>query len=205
MLHGSAVRRALELYYLPSQVPIARKAPLPHDVSSLLEIISGNGHEADLAAELAQRTAHEVREAAAFFVEQVLFAPESDSYRLLGATPEMSTGEIRRHMALLSKWVHPDVRTTSEHATFSERISRAWDDLKTEERRAAYDAKVRTQDSKSRWGQARHQSRRVVKSALPKIAMTSEMGAHVTKAMISPRPASRLGTLLSKLRSIISS
>ena len=50
-----------------------------------------------------------VRLAATFFIEQILFAPHADSYRVLGASPQASASELRRNVALLLRWLHPDL------------------------------------------------------------------------------------------------
>jgi DnaJ-class molecular chaperone len=84
-----------------------------------------------------------VREAAAFFIEQVLLHPGADSYRVLGARPDAPNGELRRNMALLLKWLHPDSDRQGQRSVFATRVTRAWNDLKTPERRAAYDRSQR--------------------------------------------------------------
>ena len=85
------------------------------------------------------RSRETVREAAAFFIEQILLFPDADSYRVLGARPEATNGELRRNMALLLRWLHPDLDRQGERSVFAARVTRAWNDLKTQERRAAYD------------------------------------------------------------------
>jgi hypothetical protein len=42
-------------------------------------------------------------------------------------------------MALLLRWLHPDLSRCSERAVFAARVTAAWDDFKTAERRSAYD------------------------------------------------------------------
>jgi DnaJ-class molecular chaperone len=42
-------------------------------------------------------------------------------------------------MALLLRWLHPDVDPQGERAVFTQKVTRAWSDLKTDESRAAYD------------------------------------------------------------------
>jgi curved DNA-binding protein CbpA len=42
-------------------------------------------------------------------------------------------------MALLLRWLHPDKDKAGERSRFTARVTLAWDDLKTPERRAAYD------------------------------------------------------------------
>ena len=85
-----------------------------------------------------------MRQAATFFIEQILFAPESDSYRVLGASPQASASELRRNVALLLRWLHPDLDPRGERSIFIGRVTAAWNDLKTPERRAAYDAMLQS-------------------------------------------------------------
>ena len=47
-------------------------------------------------------------------------------------------------MALLMRWLHPDVAREGERAVFAQRIAAAWNTLKTPERRAAYDQERQT-------------------------------------------------------------
>jgi hypothetical protein len=68
----------------------------------LVRIAAGDEEATREAAESAGRPRYVVREAAAFFIEQVLLHPGADSYRVLGARPEAPYGELRRNMALLS-------------------------------------------------------------------------------------------------------
>ena len=92
-----------------------------------------------------------MRDAAAFYIEQILLAPESDSYRVLGGGPQTSSGDLRRNMALLLKWLHPDMERNgsgnSARSMFAGRVTLAWEDLKTAERRAAYDAVRQDRDA----------------------------------------------------------
>jgi curved DNA-binding protein CbpA len=106
----------------------------------LLTVAAGDdpAREAAAVARLG-RPLEVLREAATFFIEQILFAPGGDSYRVLGASPAASTGELRHNMALLMRWLHPDVARAGERAVFAQRIAAAWNTLKTPERRAAYD------------------------------------------------------------------
>ena len=136
---AGTVKLAIDLMQLPSQVRLVRAAPLPDDVRVLLRIASGDEEIASQAAEWAGRRPAIVREAAAFFIEQILLYPGADSYRVLGSTPESPYSELRHNMTLLLRWLHPDRDPEQQRAVFSARVTRAWNDLKTEERRAAYD------------------------------------------------------------------
>src|SRR5262249_3277092 len=44
------------------------------------------------------------------------------------------------NVALLMRWLHPDLEPSGERSIFISRVTAAWNDLKTPQRRAAYDA-----------------------------------------------------------------
>ncbi len=148
MRDGEALRVALDLLHVPSRVRLLRAEPLPQGVPLLLRLAAGDREAEREAAEVVDRSADVVREAAAFFIEQILLCPEADSYRVLGASPDASSGELRRNMALLIKWLHPDMDRPGDQSVFVHRVTMAWDDLKTAERRAAYDAQRRAQEAR---------------------------------------------------------
>jgi hypothetical protein len=157
---GEALRVAVDLLHVPSRVRLLRREPLPDGVPLLLRIAAGDDGAESEAAKAVDRSGEVVREAAAFFIEQILLCPEADSYRVLGASPEASAGELRRNMALLVKWLHPDVDRPGDQSLFAHRVTMAWDDLKTPERRAAYDAaRLGQQARKSRRGSGRMRGR----------------------------------------------
>ena len=137
---AAALRVALELVHMPSRVRTLRSSPLPEGVAVLLQIAAGDEAATAEAVELSGRSREVVRNAAAFFIEQILLCPEADSYRVLGATQNASAGELRRNMALLLRWLHPDVDRAGERSIFAGRVTKAWEDLKTPDRRAAYDS-----------------------------------------------------------------
>ncbi len=143
MAGRTALKLAIALLHVPSKVRLVRSEPLPEGVELLLRIAAGEADTARSAALTARRSPETVRRAAVFFIEQILFAPDADSYRLLGADATASAGELRRNAALLFKWLHPDRDAPGARATLASRLAAAWDDLKTPERRAAYDARCR--------------------------------------------------------------
>jgi hypothetical protein len=142
MAETTALKLAIDLLHVPSRVRPMRSAALPRDVLILLEIAAGDPGAAQRASDASGRTQDVVRDAAAFFIEQILLAPGADSYRVLGGNAETSGGDLRRNMALLLRWLHPDMehKGTGDRSVFASRITLAWEDLKTPERRAAYDA-----------------------------------------------------------------
>jgi hypothetical protein len=139
MDHAATLKMAIDLMHFPSEVRLMRSAPLPDTVLTLLRIVAGDEEATSQATEAMGQSRETVREAAAFFIEQVLFCPDADSYRVLGARPDATNGELRRNMALLVRWLHPDHDGQGERSVFAGRVTRAWNDLKTQERRTAYD------------------------------------------------------------------
>lgn len=135
----AALKIAMDLVHVPSRVRQIRSAPLPDGVETLLRIAAGDEEEISKASEVTGRSRAIVREAGAFFIEQILFSPDTDSYRVLGLNPGATSGELRRNMALLLRWLHPDVDTDGKRSVFVGRVTHAWNDLKTQERRGAYD------------------------------------------------------------------
>jgi hypothetical protein len=136
MRDAMAVRTAIDLMHVPSRVRIARSEALPSGVHTLLSIAAGEQTEISAAMASTGRSCDVVQDAAAFFIEQILLHPKADSYRVLGASSEATTAELRRNMALLMRWLHPDLDPQGRRSMFASRVSLAWNDL---ERRAAYD------------------------------------------------------------------
>jgi len=137
-----ALKIAVDLMHVPSQVRVVRSEPLPRDMQLLLRIAAGGEEAESTAGDLTGRSRDAVREAATFFIEQILFAPDADSYRVLGTSSQASSIELRRNVALLLRWLHPDLDPRGERSVFISRVTAAWNDLKTPERRAAYDKKL---------------------------------------------------------------
>jgi hypothetical protein len=139
MNHATALGIAIDLLHMPSRVRIVRAGPLPVEVPDLLRVAAGDEEAIRQATEITGRSRGVVREAVTFFIEQILLAPDADSYRVLGASPEATGAELRRNMALLLRWLHPDLDPRAERSIFATRVTLAWNDLKTLDRRAAYD------------------------------------------------------------------
>ena len=136
---AAALRIAFQLLHTPLLIRQVRSAPLPHGVYLLLQVAVGDESALARAAASTCRSVESLREASAFFIEQILLAPDADSYRVLGGSSGSDGKDLRRNMTLLLKWLHPDVQRRRECSVFARRVALAWDDLKTPERRAAYD------------------------------------------------------------------
>ena len=164
MDHLATIMMSLDLLRVPSRVRLMRSAPLPDGAVTLLRIASGDDALARQASAAAGTSSAIIREAAGFFIEQAMLHSEADSYRVLGVEPEASSTELRRNMALLLRWLHPD-HGSGDRSVFAHRVTSAWNDLKTDERRAAYDRSRRLAvetsltRAKGRSSSKRHRSR----------------------------------------------
>jgi hypothetical protein len=79
---------ALDLHQVPWRVRLVRAEPLPDGMSRLLIAAAGDDPASEAAAAAALgRPLEVIRDAATFFIEQILLAPGTDSYRVLGARP----------------------------------------------------------------------------------------------------------------------
>jgi len=145
-----ALKVAIDLVQVPSRVRRQRSLPLPDGIPIVLGIAAGDETALTEAANLVDRPSALIRNAAAFFIEQILLSPDADSYRVLGTNNTATAGELRRNMALLLRFVHPDTKPADCRSIFAGRVTRAWEDLKSSERRAAYDKIAHAPDVKPR-------------------------------------------------------
>ena len=139
MSDHSTIWMAVDLMRAPANIRRVRSASLPKDVEKLLAIAAGDEATLTDAKKATGRSEQSLREAAGFYIEQIMLHPEADHYRVLGSRSGASVAELRRNMALLMRWLHPDHKNASERTVFAARVARAWNELKSEDRRAAYD------------------------------------------------------------------
>lgn len=163
---GSAVRAALDLFHVPSRARQLRLEPLPGDVVDLLKIVAGDAETLLRACRDSERSAEHIKRAANFFIEQILFTDHLDSYRILGLSASASSTDLKRNFSLLMRWLHPDGQQKQEEALFVNRVTKAWNDLKTPDRRRDYD--MRRVSQRLAW--EKHQRARQKKLAHPRIA-----------------------------------
>ena len=138
----TAIEQAITFLSRTDLTVTARQQPLPPGVTDLLKISSGD-HDVLLVAQQSSRySLEDVRHAAEFYVQQILFAPDSNHYRVLGVEPSDPEAKIKLHYRLLVSWLHPDKNSSDWEVVFSERINRAWHGLRTSERRRQYDEQL---------------------------------------------------------------
>lgn len=156
----TALRLAIDLLHAPSRLRAARSRPLPGGVILLLRLAARDETAEIAAAQASGRSREIVRDAALFFIEQVLFDVRSDSYRILGGDRQTPTGELRRNMALLLRGVHPDLERDRDRSAAAAKVIRAWNDVRTPQRRVSYDQALSSRDaskgSNGRAGSSRH-------------------------------------------------
>ena len=169
MARSAALDVAVTLVEHPAAVRHASSSPLPGGVGLLLQVATREPDALRSAEAMTGRSPGALQAAAGFFIEQILFHPQADYYRTLGASAGAPRSELRRHMALLIKWLHPDSReqrtsrSDLDRGIFIHRVTQAWEHLKTDERRTAYDRSLSEKmTERKRW---RSRRRRVSSKA----------------------------------------
>jgi hypothetical protein len=143
-----AMKAAMDLLILPARLRGLQAAPVPREAAFLMRVAAGDPEAGSTAVAITGRPLEKNQKAAEFFLEQVLLMPDADSYRTLGALPNAPSHEIRQNMALLLKWLHPDLAHKDQRPVLASRVIAAWENLKTPERRLAYDTSQRLRCAK---------------------------------------------------------
>ncbi len=141
-----ALEQAITFLSRADLIATARQQALPAGVTEILKISSGDNDALMAAQESSRLSQEDVRHAAQFYVQQILFAPDSDHYRVLGVDPDNAEARIKLHYRLLVRWLHPDKNSSDWEAVFSDRINRAWHSLRTPERRREYDEQLKSRN-----------------------------------------------------------
>ncbi|MBT3070324.1 hypothetical protein KKP04_05520 [Rhodomicrobium sp. Az07] len=152
MRSPEAIAAALGMLLYPHIARKARRHPLPHGITFLLEVAANDPEALREAAAITGQTQATLRKAAGFFIEQIMLDEGADLYRVLGANPTAPIEDLRRHMALIMRWLHPDLMTAQERdggfnrSVYANRVVAAWETLKSQARRSAYDVtRVKTE------------------------------------------------------------
>lgn len=139
MVEMAALKIAVDLLHVPSRIRSLRAKPLPDGVPVVLMIAAGDEGVTQKAAAIMERSHNDLRTAAVFFIEQILLFSDADSYRVLGARSHATSPDLRRNMALLLRWLHPDMDPPDNRSVLAAKVNKAWDNLKTVDRRTTYD------------------------------------------------------------------
>ncbi|GMU43065.1 MAG: DnaJ domain-containing protein [Xanthomonadales bacterium] len=132
----------LAVFKDPGLVADLRDRPLPEDVGQAIRLAAGESAALLTAQEMTGLDGETLIEASVFFLQQLLFAPQADSYRVLGVQPDAPQDQLREHYRWLIKWLHPDRNQDGWEAVYTDRVNVAWQDLKTPARRAEYDRRL---------------------------------------------------------------
>src|SRR5215469_18277709 len=126
MAQPHVIELALDLARMPA---LARRSvvALPPNVIELMRIAAANPEACRDAVAQTGEPRHVVIEAARFYLQQVLFRPDADCYRILGIQPTASRATAREHMRWLLEWLHPDRNNNNSwDVVYAERVLKAW-------------------------------------------------------------------------------
>jgi hypothetical protein len=143
MASPDALYAALDLFDRPSLVAIMRTRALPPNLLTLIQIAAGSPDPITNAVLKTGRPAREVRTAAIFYIRQVMWTPGADNYRVLGVDRDAPQPRIAEQVRWLMKWLHPDVTGGKAGPEAAARVLKAWQTLKTADRRKNYDRVLR--------------------------------------------------------------
>jgi hypothetical protein len=130
MANRYAIDLALDLTRMPALARTSVTPPIPPDVVELMRIAALCPQSCQAAVAKTGESTQVLVEAARFYLQQVLFRPDADCYRILGIEPSASRATARSHMRWLLKWLHPDHNGTWD-AVYAERVLKAWREVST--------------------------------------------------------------------------
>lgn len=119
---------ALDLARLPALARTSVESPIPPDIIDLIRIAAATPNACADAAAATGEPAEVLVEAARFYLRQLLFKPEANSYRVLGLQPGATRATAREHMRCLLEWLHPD-RNSDLDAVYARRVVEAWREI----------------------------------------------------------------------------
>lgn len=125
MTQRHVIGLALDLARMPALARTSAPPPIPSNVIELMRIAAASPDACQEAAAATGEPVQIVMEAARFYLQQSLFRPEADCYRILGIRPGTPRATARKHMRLLLEWLHPD-RNSDLDAVYAERVLKAW-------------------------------------------------------------------------------
>jgi hypothetical protein len=126
MAQPHVIELALDLARMPALARSSVVPPLPPNIIELMRIAAASPEACQAAVVQTGEPSPVVIEAARFYLQQVLFRPDADCYRILGIKPAASRGTARDHMRWLLEWLHPDRNNNSWDAVYAERVLKAW-------------------------------------------------------------------------------
>lgn len=170
-----AIEEALDFARMPALARMPVMPPIPPNIVEVMRIAAGSAADCQKASEVTGESSETLVEAARFYLQQLLFRQDADSYRVLGLQPGATRDKAREHMRWLLQWVHPD-RNAGLEAVYAERVVKAWRVFSSAEETASDKPPLRSRRSK-----------RSAQFRLPWIenpaAIRRDPGGHLTVAM----------------------
>jgi hypothetical protein len=168
----SIATQALEVHCQPARhAELLRGfAPLPPGVSALLRLAGGTALD-ELDPWLASLAPEgELRRAALFFIEHVLFQRDASHYRVLGLNRDASHEQIKEHHRLLMRLFHPDREShlSEQREQYATRANLAYNILRDADSRADYDGTLKAQAAPSRPSAAAARTAQPVRRSVPR-------------------------------------
>jgi len=135
----------LGVFRSPARSSLLRTRELPDDMLEVIRVAAG-----DEAAIAAARTSTRLNDAdlqvaASLLLHNMILFDGADSYRTLGVRHDADSPQIKMHYRWLVRWLHPDRNPDAMHTVFADRINRAWNSIRTDERRGNYDLSLRAE------------------------------------------------------------
>jgi hypothetical protein len=125
MAEREALQVALDLFRSPAQVRTAQRQPLPKNVLHVIRIAAGETLDDKTGEFYFGWTETDIRAAAVFFLQQILFEKNSHAFRLLGLPPNASLTDVKDHKRALLKWLHPDRNANKWESVLLQRVVKA--------------------------------------------------------------------------------
>ena len=128
MTQPHVIELALDLARMPALARRSAVPPLPPNIIELMRIAAASPEACRAAVAQTGQPRHVVIESARFYLQQVLFRPDADCYRILGIQPAASRATAREHMRWLLEWLHPDRNNNNNSwdTVYAERVLKAW-------------------------------------------------------------------------------
>jgi hypothetical protein len=126
MAQRHVIELALDLARMPALARSSAVSVLPPNIIELMRIAAASAEACQAAVAKTGEPAPVIIEAARFYLQQLLFRPGADCYRILGIEPTASRETARSHMRWLLEWLHPDRNHNSWDAVYAERVLKAW-------------------------------------------------------------------------------
>lgn len=128
--HGSALSLAWEASRSPAVMAALRSAPLPPDISAVVQAAAGSGSLLERAAEALGVPASQLLTGLRTYLREVAMHADADAARMLALPPRADLETIRSHHRWLMHWLHPDRAGAAPDPAIASRINQAWQQLR---------------------------------------------------------------------------